>query len=115
MGRGLSPPSYRACSANKQKARDRSPSPFEASNDHKSPIPLLQRSVGRLCTAGREVTDHTRLVREESARSGGVRRNWVATDGITRQRHAGADRSHRELVAALGAGSQNAVNQVSGG
>src|SRR5882724_9310920 len=97
----------------KQKARIRNPCPLLFRSAKALQSDLLQRRVRRLCTAGREVTDHTRLVGEESARSGGVRRNGVATDGITRQRNATADGGHRELVATLGAGSQNAVNQVS--
>src|SRR6267154_1710526 len=103
------------CFSKNKKHGTEAPCFLEASNNCKPPIRLLQRRVRRRCAASREITDHTRLVGVESARSGGLRRNWVATDVITRQRRASADRTHRELVAALGAARQNVVNQVGRG
>src|ERR1700722_11618285 len=107
------PKSHSTKPGTKQKARTLSPCLLRL--DKATASTLLQRRVRRLRTARRKVTDHTRLVGVESARSGSVRGNRVAVHGITRLRRAAADCSHRELITARGAPRQNAVDQVSRG
>src|SRR5580765_7899229 len=72
---------------------------------------LLQRRVRGNCTGACGVTNHTRLIGEETTRSGSTLSHGVCVDRVAVRGRTGS-RSKRESVAALGARRQNAVNQV---